>query len=153
MTCTESVSSWHRFKRNPATRAVVSVICLLTLCLCCASGSPQQDQAILYFFNTSGWSVGARNQSLMDNGTKVVELEREQYIVLPLTPGHHSLKLKHDPSKKQQVELDAAAGTTYYVAGGYHPRMPAILSTWSFEEISKDQADKFLAAMKQQASK
>jgi hypothetical protein len=94
-----------------------------------------------------------RNQTLLDNGKKIVDLDREQYVVLTIAPGQHVLRLKHDPSKKQQVDLDATPGTTYYVAGGYHPRMPAMLSTWSFAQISKDEADKLLAEMKPQVQK
>ena len=118
-----------------------------------ATAAPQQDQATLYFFNTSGWSLGTRNQTLLDNEKKIVDLDREKYVVLTIAPGHHVLRLKHDPSKKHQVDLDATPGITYYVAGGYHPRMPAILSTWSFAEIPKDEADKLLAEMKPQAQK
>jgi hypothetical protein len=94
-----------------------------------------------------------RNQALLDNEKKIVDLDRAQYVVLTLAPGHHILRLKHDPSKKHQVALDATAGTTYYVAGGYHPQPVGLLSTWTFAEISKDEADKLLAEMKPQAQK
>ena len=128
-------------------------VCLIVLSLCCAIAAAPQDQAMLYFFNTSGWSLGSRNQTLLDNDKKMLALDREHYVALPIAPGHHVLRLKDDRSKKHEVDLDAMPGVTYYVAGGYHPRMPAVLSTWSFAEISKDEADKLLAEMKPQAEK
>jgi hypothetical protein len=150
---TELVPTGHHVKSGQGTRRIVWALCLIVFSLCRATAAPKQDQATLYFFNTSGWSVGTRNQTLLDNEKKIVDLDREKYVVLTIAPGHHVLRLKYDPSKKHLVDLDATPGTTYYVAGGYHPRMPAILSTWSFAEIPKDEADKFLAEMKPQTQK
>jgi hypothetical protein len=49
--------------------------------------------------------------------------------------------------------MDATAGVLCNVAGGYHPQVPAALSTWSFEEIAKTEADEYLAGMKVREAK
>jgi hypothetical protein len=116
---------------------------------------PHEDQATLYFFNTSGWKAIPEKVTLLDNGRKTAALNREQYIVLSLAPGHHVLELKEErPPKgapKHEVHLDAKPGATYYVAGGYVPDLHTLL--WTFAEISKEEADRLLAKMKLQEKK
>jgi hypothetical protein len=56
-------------------------------------------------------------------------------------------------SKKHEVDLEAQTGVTYYIAGGYHPQLVGQLSTWTFAEITKEEAEKYLGEMKPQAKK
>jgi len=122
-----------------------------------ATVTSPQDKATLYYFNTSGRTLFAGKQALLDNDQKIAALDRDHYIVLTIAPGHHVLRLKDErstvASKRHQVDLSVVAGVTYYIAGGYHPRMPAVMSTWSFEEIPKEEADKLLTEMKPQGEK
>jgi hypothetical protein len=116
-----------------------------------------QDEATLYFFNTSGWTVFPGKLTLLDNDKKVGGADREQYISIPIAPGHHALRLKGETqtvrSRKHEVDLDARPGVTYYIAGGYHPQPVGQLSTWTFAEITKEEAEKYLVEMKPQAKK
>jgi len=120
-----------------------------------ATVAPQQDQATLYFFNTSGWKVFPEKLTLLDNDKRIAALNREQYVVLPIAPGHHVLRPKDERptrgSPKHEVDLDAKPGVTYYVAGGFSANGYAL--RWTFAEIPKDEADKLLAGMKPQEQK
>jgi hypothetical protein len=142
-------------KSGRGTRRIIWALCLLVPSLCCATAAPQQDQATLYFFNTSGWKVFPEKLTVLDNDKKIAALNREQYVVLSIAPGHHVLHPREEKPPKgfprHEVGLDAKPGVTYYVAGGFSPSMYSF--TWTFAEISKDQADKFLAEMKPQAQK
>ncbi len=116
---------------------------------------PYGDAATLYFFNTSGWKAIPEKLTLLDNGQKIAALNREQYVVLSIAPGHHVLQPKGEsPPKgapKHEVDLDAKPGFSYYVAGGFTPQMHSFL--WTFAEISKADADTLAAKMKLQAKK
>ncbi len=116
---------------------------------------PQQDQATLYFFNTSGWKVFPEKLTLLDNDKKIAALNREHYVVLPIAPGHHVLRPKDERptrgSPKHEVDLDARPGVTYYMAGGFSP--DGYSFRWTFGEIPKYEADKLLAEMKPQEQK
>lgn len=85
-----------------------------------------------------------------DNGEKIAALNRQQYLVLSLAPGHHVLQLKQERppkgSPKHQVDLDVRLGATYYAAGGDTPDLHNFV--WTFTEVSKDDADRLLAQMK-----
>ena len=120
-----------------------------------AASTPQQEQATLYFFNTSGWKVFPEKLTLLDNDKKIAALNREQYVVLPIASGHHVLRPKDERpprgSPKHEVDLDAKPGVTYYVAGGFSPG--GYYFRWTFAEIPKSEADKLLAEMKPQAEK
>jgi len=120
-----------------------------------ATVAPQQDQATLYFFNTSGWKVFPEKLTLLDNDKRIAALNREQYVVLPIAPGHHVLRPKDERptrgSPKHEVDLDAKPGVTYYVAGGFSPNGYSF--RWTFAEIPKYEADRLLAEMKPQAQK
>jgi hypothetical protein len=119
------------------------------------ASAPHQDQATLYFFNTSGWKVFPEKLTLLDNDKRIAALNREHYFVLPIAPGHHVLRPKDERptrgSPKHEVDLDAKPGFTYYVAGGFSP--DGYSFRWTFAEISKYEADKLLAEMKPQAQK
>lgn len=155
MTRTELIPAGHPAKCDRSTRRIIWAVCLIVLPLCCATAAPQQDQATLYFFNTSGWKVFPEKLTLLDNDKKIAALNRNQYVVLPITTGHHVLRPKYEkPTKgspKHEVDLDAKPGVTYYVAGGFSPDMYSL--RWTFAEISKDEADRLLAEMKPQAEK
>jgi hypothetical protein len=157
MTRKELISASKPGKNGRRTPRIVRAVCLMVLALCCVNATPSQDQAMLYFFNTSGWTVFQGKLTLLDNDKKIGGADREQYVALPIAPGHHVLRLKGETStvrsKKHEVDLDAMPGVTYYVAGGYHPQVVGQLSTWTFAEISKDEAEKLLAEMKPQAKK
>ncbi len=137
------------------TRRIIWAGCVTLLSLCCAAAAPQQDQATLYFFNTSGWKVFPEKLTLLDNDKKIAAMNREQYVVLPLAPGRHVFRPKDERpprgSSKHEVDLDAKPGVTYYLAGGFSPNGYSF--RWTFAEISKDEADKLLAEMKPQAQK
>jgi hypothetical protein len=155
MARTELIPAGNPVESGKGTRRIVWTVCLIVLSLCRATGAPPQDQAMLYFFNTSGWKVFPEKLTLLDNDKKIAALNREQYVVLPIAPGLHVLHPKEERptlrSPRHEVDLDAKAGATYYVAGGFTPDGYAFL--WTFEEIPKDQADKLLAKMKPQAKK
>ncbi|HEY6386890.1 MAG TPA: hypothetical protein VIX91_14520 [Candidatus Acidoferrum sp.] len=125
---------------------------MIVLSLCCATAAPPQDQATLYFLNTSGWKVFPEKLTLLDDDKKIAALNREHYVALQISPGHHVLRLKYAPSKRLQVDLDATPGVTYYVAGGFYPGISSH-AEWEFTEITKDEADKLLAELKPQAQK
>ncbi len=155
MTPTVLIPADHPAKSVRRTRRIIWVVCLIVLSFCCATAAPQQDQVTLYFFNTSGWKVFPEKLTLLDNDKKIAALNREQYVVLSIAPGHHVLHPKEErPTKgspRHEVVLDAKPGVTYYVAGGFSPNMYSF--RWTFAEISKDEADKLLAEMKPQAQK
>lgn len=128
---------------------------MTVLSLCSAAAAPQQDEATLYFFNTSGWKVFPEKLTLLDNDKKMAALNRNEYVIVQIASGHHLLRPKEErPAKgapRHEVDLDAKPGATYYVAGGFTPNMYTF--RWTFAEISKDEADKLLAEMKPQAEK
>jgi len=157
MTHAELISAGDHGRSGHGTRKIVWAVCLIVLCLCSSTAAPQQDQATLYFLNTSSWKVFPEKLTLLDHDKKIAALNREHYVVLQITPGQHALRLKDERSttrsKKHEVDLDAMPGVTYYVAGGFYPGMYSWDSTWTFAEISKDEADKLIAKMKPQAEK
>lgn len=145
----------HLARSDRGTRRIIWAGCLTLLSLCGAAAARGQDQATLYFFNTSGWKAIPEKLTVLDNGKKIAAMNREQYVVLSIAPGRHVLRPKDERpprgSSKHEVDLDAEAGVTYYVAGGFSPKMHSF--TWTFAEIPKSEADKFLAEMKPQAQK
>jgi hypothetical protein len=145
----------HPARSGRGTRRIIWPGCLTVLSLCGAAAAPQQDQATLYFFNTTGWKVFPEKLALLDNDERIAALNREQYVVLPIAPGHHVLRPKDErPTKgspKHEVDLDAQPGVTYYVAGGFSPNLHSF--RWTFAEIPKYEADKLLAEMKPQPQK
>jgi hypothetical protein len=155
MTRTELMPAARPAKRDRSTRRIIWAVCLILLPLCCATAAPEQDQATLYFFNTSGWKVFPEKLTLLDNDKKIAALNRNEYVMLPISPGHHVFHPKEEKppkgSPKHEVDLDAKPGVTYYLAGGFTPDMHFF--RWTFAEISKDEADKLLAEMKPQAEK
>jgi hypothetical protein len=155
MARTELIPAGHGARIGRRTRRIIWAVCLIVLSLCCATAAPQQDQATLYFFNTSGWKVIPEKLTLLDNDKKIAALNRNEYVVLPITLGRHLLRPKDErPTKgspKHEVDLDVRPGVTYYVAGGFSPNMHSF--SWTFAEISKDEANKLLAEMKPQAKK
>jgi hypothetical protein len=145
----------HPARSGRGTRRIMWAGCLTVVSLCCATAAPQQDQATLYFFNTSGWKAIPEKLTVLDNGKNIAAMNREQYVVLSIAPGHHVLRPKDERpprgSSKHEVDLDAEPGVTYYVAGGFSPKM--YFFRWTFAEIPKYEADKLLAEMKPQAQK
>jgi hypothetical protein len=152
---TELTTPGNPARRDGTTRRVAWAVCLVVLSVCCAAGASPQDQATLYFFNTSGWKVIPEKLTVLDNDKKIAAMHREQYVVLPIAPGHHVLYAKEErPTPKfprHEVDLDAKPGVAYYVAGGFTPN--GYVFDWTFAEISKYQADKLLVEMKLQAKK
>jgi len=146
----ESIDPVHCARSGRRYRRITWVISLIALPACLAAGARRQDQATLYFFNTSGWKAIPEKLTVLDNSEKILALNRQHYVVLSLAPGHHVLqpKQEHPPkgSPKHEVELDAKPGATYYVAGGYTPDLHNFV--WTFAEVSKDEADRLLAQMK-----
>jgi hypothetical protein len=134
------------------TRRIMLAICLIVLSRFCTAATPQQDQATLYFLNTSGWKVFPEKLALMDNDKQIAALNREHYVVLHINSGHNVLALRYAP-KTLQVDLDATPGVTYYVAGGFYPGISRSPTLWALAEVPKDEADKLLAKMKPQAQK
>jgi hypothetical protein len=157
MTYRELIPVGDHRKIGLGPRKIVWAVCLIVLCLCCSNAAPQQDQATLYFFNTSSWKVFPEKLTLLDHDKKIAAPNRERYVVLQITPGHHALRLKDERSTnrsiKHEVDLDAMPGVTYYIAGGFYPGMYSSDSTWTLAEISKDEADQLLAEMKPQSEK
>jgi hypothetical protein len=69
--------------------------------LCFAGAAPHEDEATLYFFNTSGWKAIPEKLTLLDNGQKIAALNREQYVVLSIAPGHHVLRPREKDHRKE----------------------------------------------------
>jgi hypothetical protein len=140
------LSAVHRvgIARN-LRRILCAFFVALSLCLAVAATqeNPESSQAKLYFFNTSGWKAIPEKVTLLDNNQKAAAINREQFVVLSIAPGHHVLQLKEEHPPKNnpphQVNLDAKPGATYYVSGGYSPSMHTLI--WTFTEITKSQAD------------
>jgi hypothetical protein len=152
---TEQVSAGNPAESSKGTHPIALAVCLMVLSVCFATRATPQDQATLYFFNSSGWKVFPEKLTVLDNDKKIAAMYREYYVILPIAPGHHVLHLKEERptprSPRHEVILDAMPGATYYVSGGYTPNM--YVFDWTFEEISKNDADKFLAKMKPQPKK
>jgi hypothetical protein len=131
--------------------------CLLVLFLCSASATPPQDQATLYFFNTSGWTVFPGKLMLLDNDKMAGGADREQYISIPIAPGHHALRLKGETSngkiEKTRSRSRCQALCHLLYCGRLPSQLVGQLSTWTFAEITKEEAEKYLAEMKPQAKK
>src|SRR5580658_3691911 len=58
-------------KNGRVAPRIAWAVCLLVLSLCGANATPPQDQATLYFFNTSGWAVFPGKLTVLDNDKKV----------------------------------------------------------------------------------
>jgi hypothetical protein len=110
-----SAESGRRYRR------IACLVFQMALPVCLAARAPHQDQATLYFFNSSGWKAIPEKLTVLDNSEKIAQLNRQQFVVLSLAPGHHVLQPKeeHPPKEnpKHEADQDAKPGVAYYVAG------------------------------------
>ena len=146
---------------QPARATVMLIVAALCIAAAASHTSARlpvqektaEDHATLYFYNTSGWKAFPEKLTVLDGGKKIAAINREEYVVLSIAPGHHLLTPKNEnPPRgvaKHQVDLELKAGETYYMSGGFTPKYHNF--TWTFEQISKQDADVLAAHMKLQA--
>jgi len=64
-------------------------------------------------FGTTGYALKAR---ILVDGEDVGRIKNNQYLMVPLTPGPHEIKLRFNKlsfQKGDEIQLDAKAGETY----------------------------------------
>ncbi len=126
------------------------VLCLAIICLAAvnwqaAVHAQATDQGFATFciLNASGWTVFQSNLTVTDNGEVLASVARNQYVFKRVAPGRHVLKLETG----RELVIQAAAGETYYIKYAYNPAIIALLSSVTFTQIPKDQAEKVLVQM------
>ncbi len=83
-----------------------------------ASTSPVNN-ATLYVFNISGWTLIPSNQEIAEADAVIVSLPRGTYTTLTITPGNHEFYVH--PFKGRKVLLKAEPDKEYYLVVGYNP--------------------------------
>lgn len=105
------------------------VLALAAACATPRGASPvlpddaQVPRADLYVFNVSSGTLIPFRRHVTIDGHPLASLGRETWRKTVVTPGGHELRLD-----SQRVHLDAVDGGAYYVAVGYRPRRPWLLS-------------------------
>ena len=105
----------------------------------------------LCIFNASGRTLVAGNQVVTDNGKVLASLPRRTYRCVELAPGDHVLR--PDPYLwKQEVRLQVAPGSTYYVVIAYRPdrswALPLSGPPLVLRQLTQQEAEPLLNGMK-----
>ncbi len=77
------------------------------------------NNATLYVFNISGWTLIPSNQEIAEADAVIVSLPRGTYTTLTITPGNHEFYVH--PFKGRKVLLTAEPNKEYYLVVGYNP--------------------------------
>jgi hypothetical protein len=105
--------------------------------------------ATLIVFNDSGPTLVPVKLSIRDNGHTIVKVSRHQYQRVSIPPGRHVFTI--GPRSKPRVEIEVAAGGSYYLLAAYKPEwsyVPLVLGRrFVLKPIDEAEAQRLWAGM------
>jgi len=97
------------------------------------------DKGLVYFYRPAEMAAGDLNIMLYNDGVQISRIQNGQFIKYPAAPGKHRF-YTNTIEIDRAIELDVAAGVTYFVKLGLRQGMWS--GTWALTRIFPDEAIK-----------
>ncbi len=112
--------------------------------------TPDGDTTYIYIYRVGQWGAAGANWAVFLDDEKKCKLSNNKYMRLTVTPGKHTISTKVGGAglfkKETEIEIDAEAGGTYYVACNVKQSITRV--RMEMVEVTKNSAAKQMEKMK-----